>query len=162
MTERYILTKAEIEAFEGTQKTHFLNENAKRLNKSLGDLVGLSGVGIHWIEVQPQDALSEKHLHYFEEEAVYILSGQADVTIGEETTRVGEGDFIGFRSNGLAHSMVNSGDEVLRCLVIGQRLDHEVVLYPDKQKKLYINRGHGWDLADVENVDVLSGAVGKK
>lgn len=160
--DRYIITKAEIDALEGTQKTHFLNENAKRLNKSLGDLTGLNGVGIHMVEVQPTHALSEKHLHYFEDEAVYILSGQAQVTIGDDVFQVNAGDFIGFRANGLAHAMVNNGSDTLRCLVIGQRLDHEVALYPEKQKKLYINRGHGWDLADVSAIETLSGAVGKK
>jgi hypothetical protein len=35
-----IVTKEEIEKFEGLEKTHFLNKNARRLNKSLGDLSG--------------------------------------------------------------------------------------------------------------------------
>ena len=45
--EKYVVTREEVEAYEGIAKTHFLNENAKRINKSLGDLTGLTGFGFH-------------------------------------------------------------------------------------------------------------------
>ncbi|BBD66598.1 cupin 2 domain-containing protein [Nostoc commune NIES-4072] len=32
--EKYLVTKEEIESYEGLEKTHFLNSNARRLNKS--------------------------------------------------------------------------------------------------------------------------------
>ena len=38
--ETYVLTKAEIEAFEGTEKSHYLKPQARRIDRSLGDLVG--------------------------------------------------------------------------------------------------------------------------
>jgi len=37
----------------GTPKTHLINENAKRINKSFGDLAGLTGFGFHVIKVEP-------------------------------------------------------------------------------------------------------------
>ena len=64
--EGYILRKNEIEELEGLKKTHFLNPNARRLNKSLGDLTGLTGLGFHIIEVDPGFESTEYHLHYFE------------------------------------------------------------------------------------------------
>ena len=36
--EGYILRKQHINALSGEHKTHFLNDNAKRINLSLGDL----------------------------------------------------------------------------------------------------------------------------
>lgn len=36
--EGYILQKQHINALSGEHKTHFLNDNAKRVNLSLGDL----------------------------------------------------------------------------------------------------------------------------
>jgi hypothetical protein len=33
--EKYLVTKEEIESYEGIEKTHFLNSNARRRNKSL-------------------------------------------------------------------------------------------------------------------------------
>ena len=51
--DKYIVRAAEIESMAGLNKTHFLNDNAVRVNKSLGDLTGLSGIGVHIIEVEP-------------------------------------------------------------------------------------------------------------
>jgi len=38
--ETYVLTKAEIEACEGTEKSHYLKPQARRIDRSLGDLTG--------------------------------------------------------------------------------------------------------------------------
>lgn len=98
--DKYLLTKDEIESLKGTDKTHFLNQNAKRLNKSLGDLTGLNNIGFHIIEVEPGHESTEFHVHYFEEECVYILEGTAESLIGSSKTQVGAGDFIGYRTGG--------------------------------------------------------------
>jgi len=49
--DTYLITTDEIEAMAGAPKTHFIKENAKRFNKSFGDLAGLTGFGFHIIEV---------------------------------------------------------------------------------------------------------------
>ena len=81
-----ILTKEAIDESTGLAKTHFLNDNAQRINKSLGDMTGLTGFGIHLIEVQPGKESTEYHMHHFEDECTYVLSGTGTVTIGEHTT----------------------------------------------------------------------------
>ena len=48
---KYILTAQDISQMEGLQKPHFLNPNAVRINKSLGDHTGLTGIGFHIIEI---------------------------------------------------------------------------------------------------------------
>ena len=53
MSDTYLLTADEIDAMEGLHKAHFLNPGARRVNKSLGDATGLTGLGIHIIEVEP-------------------------------------------------------------------------------------------------------------
>lgn len=117
--EPYLITRAEIDAIEGLRKTHFLIPNARRVNKSLGDLTGLTGFGFHLIEVDPGHETTEHHRHYHEDECVFVLSGRATAIIGEEAYTIGPGDFIGYRKGGLAHSIRNTGDEVLRCIVVG-------------------------------------------
>ena len=82
--DKYIVTKEEIEEYEGIEKSHFLNPNARRKNKSLGDLTGLSAIGFHIIEVRPGYESTELHVHYHEEECVYIIEGVAEATIGDE------------------------------------------------------------------------------
>ncbi len=103
------ITKSEIESLEGIEKKHYLNPNAQRINKSLGDLTGITGFGFHVIEAPPRKESTEYHLHQFEDECVYVLSGMAEVEIGDEVYQVSEGDFIGYRAGGLAHTMKNIG-----------------------------------------------------
>ncbi len=71
--ERYIISREEIEAYPGIDKTHFLNDNARRCNKSLGDLAGLSGIGFHIIEIQPGHESTELHRHHHEEECAIFF-----------------------------------------------------------------------------------------
>ena len=151
--EKYVLTRKEIQEYEGVQNTHFLNQNAKRVNKSLGDLTGLTGFGFHIIEVQPGFESTEFHVHYHEDECVYILEGQALATIGENTYEVGIGDFIGYRAGGKPHKLVNKGSSVLRCIVVGQRLEHDVRDYPDQGKRIYRQKGMPWNLVDIKNIE---------
>ncbi|WDE07734.1 cupin domain-containing protein [Thalassomonas viridans] len=151
--DKYIITREEIEDYPGIEKAHFLNHNAVRRNKSLGDLTGLNGIGFHLIEIQPGFESTEFHQHYFEEECVYILAGEAEARIGDDISRVKAGDFIGYRAGGLAHSLKNTGDQLLRCIVVGQRLDHDVADYPDLQKRIYRNKGCQWNLVDIEAIE---------
>ncbi|MCA9577347.1 MAG: cupin domain-containing protein [Polyangiales bacterium] len=147
----YILSRDAIEAMPGTAKVHFLNPNGRRLNKSLGDATGLTGLGFHLIEVPVGAESTEHHRHLFEDECVYVLSGRAHVTLDEETFEVGEGDFIGLPAGGPAHVFSNPGPEPLRCLVVGQRLTHDVGDYPRLGKRLYRN-GEAWDLVDLAHI----------
>lgn len=146
MTETYLIKAADIDAMEGLAKIHFVNPAAKRINKSLGDVTGLTGLGIHIIEVEPGDETTEYHVHYFEDEAVFILSGTGTATIGDDDHSIAPGDFIGYRAGGLAHTIVNTGTELLRILVIGQRLDHDVADYPRKEQRIFRNVGMPYEL----------------
>ncbi|MRI35083.1 cupin [Endozoicomonas sp. OPT23] len=150
--DKYIIKKDEIEGMESVEKTHFLNSNAVRHSKPLGDLTGLSGLGFHLVEVEPGYESTEFHVHQYEDECVYILQGEAEVRIGDRITRVSEGDFIGYRAGGEPHTMINSGSEILKFIVSGQRLDHDVADYPDKNKRLYRNKGQVWDLVDKDSI----------
>ncbi|MEM7179959.1 MAG: cupin domain-containing protein [Spirochaetota bacterium] len=158
--DKYLFSKEEIDAYEGLKKTHFLNTNAQRLNKSLGDLTGLKNIGFHIIEVQPGRETTEFHKHYEEEECVYILEGEAEATIGEEVFSVKAGDFIGYRAGGLAHKIFNSGESVLRCIVVGQRLDNDVADYPNLGKRIYKQKDVNYNLVDLKDITVP--AAGKK
>lgn len=146
--ETYLLTAEDIAAMEGLAKTHFLNPNAQRTNKSLGDATGLTGLGIHLIEVEPGRDTTETHVHHHEDEAVFVLSGTATAQIGDDSVDIGPGDFIGYRKGGLPHNIRNTGSETFRCLVIGQRLDQDVADYTEQGKRIYRNAGLAWDLAD--------------
>lgn len=154
---KYIVTGEEITANEGVNKTHFLNDNAQRNNKSLGDMTGLLGFGFHIIAIEPGYESTEFHKHYHEDECVYILEGEAEATIGEEKYGVKAGDFIGYRAGGEAHTLVNTGNSVLRCIVVGERLDHDVGDYPRLKKRIYRQKGLPWNLVDTNNISEPGG-----
>ena len=156
----YLLRKADIDAFEGTPKTHFLNPDAQRINKSLGDHTGLNNIGFHLIEIAPGKYSTEFHRHYHEEECTYVLSGRGVVTIGTETAEISAGDFIGYRAGGEAPTMQCTGDQPLRCIVVGQRLDHDVGDYPNKNKRIYRQAKMPWNLVDLDSIETPVG--GKK
>lgn len=157
----YLLAADQIAGLEGLSKTHFLNPNAKRVNKSLGDLTGLTGFGFHIIEVAPGFDTTEYHVHHHEDECVFVLEGEATALIGDEEHAIGPGDFIGYRKGGLAHSIYNSGDRTLRCIVVGERLAHDVGDYPRQQKRIFRNAGLPWNLVDHKALEEPKGA-GKK
>jgi uncharacterized cupin superfamily protein len=150
--DKYIITKEEIESYSGVDKTHFLNKNAKRNNKSLGDLAGLTGFGFHIIAIQPGHESTEFHKHYHEDECIYILEGIGEAVIGDGEYSVKAGDFIGYRAGGEAHTLRNNSNSLLRCIVVGQRLSHDVGDYPKLNKRIYRQEGMSWNLVDIENI----------
>jgi len=157
--DKYVVTKSEIDAFDGTAKQHFLNEDAVRTNKSLGDLTGLTGLGFHIIDVPVGSYSTEYHVHYFEDECTYVLSGSGTVTIGDTEHVVEAGDFIGYRAGGEPHTMQNTGNEVLRCIVAGQRLANDMADFPNKGKRLYRAEGVEWNMVDISNVEYPTGGA---
>ena len=151
-SDRYLITAEDIAAMEGEARTHFQNENAKRTNISLGDLTGLTGIGIHLIEVEPGHETTEYHVHFVEDEAVYILEGTAEAEIGDARHALKAGDFLGYRKGGLPHTIHNTGLTTLKCLVIGERLPHDVADYPRKGQRIYRNKGVSWDVVDIDKI----------
>lgn len=160
----YPIKSEAIAAMPGVRKTHFRNLNAKRINKSLGDVTGLTGFGFHIIEVAPGDETTEYHLHHHEDECVFVLNGTGTAGIGDDAHLIGPGGFIGYRKGGLSHSIKNTGTEVLRCIVVGERLSHDMGEYPRQNKRMFRYPGTGMPsyLVDISAVEEVGGNVGKK
>jgi len=146
------LSAEKIATVEGVRRVHTLNPAAIRLDKSIGDEVGLKNIGIHLITIGPGDKSTEFHTHRYEDEAIYVLSGRGTEIMGETKQKIGPGDFIGFPAGGDAHETINDGTEPLVCLVIGQRLPQDVVDYPRRGKRLYRNSGQR-DMVDYTNLE---------
>lgn len=149
-----LVTAAEIAAVEEVRFVHQFNERAIRNTKSLGDLVGLTEIGVHLVRVEPGDETTQYHNHDNTDEFIYILSGRGLAVIDDEEFEVGPGDFMGFVKGGAYHGMRNTGDEDLVYLVGGNRKPIDVVNYPHINRRMY--RIHGRrefvDLDDVEEV----------
>lgn len=148
---KLIIKASEIETMSGEKKVHFLNPNAVKISKSLGDVVGLKNIGVHMLYVEPGKETTEYHKHYYEEECIYILSGSGELVIEGDSFQFTDGDFVGFPTDTAAHSLLNNGTETLICLVMGQRLEQDVADYPNQGKRLYRNSGN-WDLVELQNI----------
>lgn len=157
-TDIYHLSAEDIMNAPAKTKTHFLNEGARRREKSLASMTGLDEIDFCLVEVDPGDETTEHHKHHHEEECVYILEGEGTARIGAESREVGPGDFVGFRKGGLAHSLKNTGTTVMRCIIVSQRKHHDVSDYPRKGKRLFRNKDLTWNLVDVTVIDRPFGA----
>ena len=70
-----------------------------------------SRIGFHIIEVQPGHESTECHKHYFEDECVYILEGEAQAQIGDDNFSVKVGDYVNinkriYRNKGMTWNLV--------------------------------------------------------
>ena len=149
---RELLTAAAIAALPSQTKVHRLNPNAVRSTLSLGDAVGLTHMGVHLVTILPGRDTTEYHRHWYEEEFLYVLSGQGTADIDGQLHAVGAGDFMGFGRNSVPHNLSNTGSEPLVCLVGGQRLENDVCDYPRQNKRLYIN-GAQEDMVNLRDIN---------
>jgi len=134
-----LLTTADIAGMEGQTKAHLLNPEAIRVSKSLGAKTGLTDLGFHLYTVMPGREYAEYHRHLYEEQCFYILSGRGEATIDEKRYAIAAGDFLGFPKNGVAHTILNNGDEPLVFVAARVNLEQDVCDYPRKKKRLYMN-----------------------
>ena len=151
--ETYVIKSDKIASLSAAKKTHFLNENARRTERSLAQATGLSEIDFAIMEVAPGEESTEHHKHYHEEECIYVLEGEGVARIGAESHAVTAGDFIGYRAGGLAHSLQNTGETTLRCIAVSQRKAHDVSDYPRKGKRLFRNKDLTWNMVDVTVID---------
>lgn len=146
-----LLKALHIAEMEGKSKAHLLNPDAIRISKSLGSATGLTSLGVHMMTVMPGREYAEYHRHLYEEQCFYILSGRGLAIIEEQHYTIGQGDFLGFPKKGVAHTILNNGDEPLVMLSARVNLEQDVCDYPRKKKRLYMN---GTEEALVDLCDV--------
>lgn len=122
---------------EERRHVHQYNDNAVRLTRTLGDLAGLTNMGLHVVRIEPGRETTEFHYHDQDEEFVYIIAGQGKSELGEEVFDVGPGDVLLFPKGGPAHVMRNEGEDDLVYLMGGTRSPIDVCTYPRLQRRQY-------------------------
>jgi len=132
-----LLTAAAIKRMPVERRSHFVNKNVLRLNKSLGDAVGMSDMGVHLVRLQQGDDSTEIHTHFCDEEFVYILSGHGIAEIGNRKIKVGPGYVMGFTKKSLPHGMTNPHKQELVYLLGGTRKPIDITEYPRSRKRGY-------------------------
>jgi uncharacterized cupin superfamily protein len=148
------LSAAEIASWPERPHRHQFNANALRMTRTLGVAAGLDRIGVHLIRLPPGRESTQHHWHDADEEFVYILSGRAIACLGETRIEVGPGDFMGFTTPSVAHSLENPFDADVVYLVGGERNALDLVHYPRIARTLIKSHGsRRWvDWRDVRDV----------
>ncbi|MDE1172957.1 MAG: cupin domain-containing protein [Parvibaculaceae bacterium] len=136
---RLHLSAEEIAGLAETERVHQFNPNAVRMTRSLGDLMGLTDMGVHLVRIEPGRETTEHHFHGQDEEFVFILEGRGIALLGDESVEVGPGDFMAFPKGSPAHSMRNPSEtgHDLVYLMGGTRSPIDVCTYPKIARRMY-------------------------
>jgi uncharacterized cupin superfamily protein len=100
--------------------------------KRLAEAAGGEWIGCSLYEL-PAGAKSWPY-HYYtaNEEAIYVLAGEATLRHGGETHAIEAGDYVAFAADDSgAHRVVNDGDAPVRYLALSTMTEPDVTVYPD-------------------------------
>jgi len=107
--------------------------------RRLGRAAGAKAIGINYVELQPGKTSFPYHFHAGVEEVVYILAGSGEMRIGKDTVAVKSGDYVAFPPGPEhAHTLTNTGTQVMQYLSLSNQNTTDVVGYPDSKKFLFI------------------------
>ncbi|WP_439576123.1 cupin domain-containing protein [Phreatobacter sp.] len=99
----------------------------------IGRTLGSRTIGLLVQTVPPGNRSSRRHRHLFQEEILVVMAGSGLLHHGEEQVPVGPGEaFCYLAGDPEAHAFENTGTEPLVIWAFGNRLPHEVCLYPDQ------------------------------
>lgn len=132
-----LLTSAQIDDLDEVAHVHQFNDNAVRHTRSLGDVLGLTSLGVHLVRLEQGRDSTQFHFHHVDEEFLYILSGRGIAEIGNERCEVGPGDFMAFSKGSLPHAMHNPHEEDLVYLMAGNRNAIDICDYPRIGRRMY-------------------------
>jgi uncharacterized cupin superfamily protein len=103
-----------------------------REKAALGDLAGLTRVGVNLTRLRPGAASSLRHWHETEDELVYVLEGEITLIEDGGATLLRAGDAAGFKAGAAnGHQLVNRSAADALYLEIGTRAARERVHYSD-------------------------------
>ena len=112
---------------EGADNSHYPDsEELLSIGAPLGQLLGLTRIGIHHERLPPGRRTSYPHAESAEEEFVYVLEGNPDVWIDGSLHRLESGDAVGFPAGtGICHTFLNNTNSEVRLMVIGEKAKPE-------------------------------------
>lgn len=149
---RHHFSAMDVKAAEETG-SHPWNPDSAMRGTHLSRLAGLQRCGVSLIALPPGKESFVYHLHHYEEEWVYILSGEGEADINGETHAIAAGDFLAFHTDPpVAHLLRNSGEEDLLCLMGGENREFEIADYPRHNKRL-VRHGEEMDIYPLDGAE---------
>ena len=142
-----VLSPADISA-AGFEFQHPLDGSCRCHLSPMSRIAGLTEVAVNMVTIAPGQQGFPHHTHHGEEEWVYVVSGQAEVRLGDDRHVLDAGAFVAFASSGPAHSVRNPGESDLVCLMGGHSVPAKVIDAPEVGKRVILTE-EGWAHADL-------------
>ena len=142
-----MIKKTNIFATDWREASH--GEKFQRGHINLTDMRDDNLLGCGAFCVKPGKRAFPKHAHLANDEALYVVSGQGMLTVGDEEAQLVTGDFAMLpRGANFAHVLVNNGDEDLVYLCMSTTIMPDVVNYPDSGKLGVLGSKNFWQDGD--------------
>ncbi|MEX1362311.1 MAG: cupin domain-containing protein [Nannocystaceae bacterium] len=130
MTGSRVIHSDDVPWDEGGQGDLFAHRRRR-----LGLAAGGQQLGCSMMELDPGKTAWPFHFHCANEEALFVLAGEATLRRGTRQQRVRQGDYVALPAGPAdAHQLTNTGTEVVRYLVISTMVTPDVCVYPDADK----------------------------
>ena len=102
----------------------------------VGQVIGLTGLGCMYVQVEPGKRAFPFHNHLGNDEMFVILEGEGIYRFGDAEHAVKAGDVCGAPRSGpeTAHQLINTGSVTLKYLGISTSNDPDIAEYPDSGK----------------------------
>lgn len=123
-----------IRALDGIPSTETQRGLTRMKRRDIGTALGSETTGMRHVRIAPGSRGSPHHCHSAEEELFVVLSGDGEVRLGEERTRVRTGSVVSRPpATEVAHSFY-AGEQGLELLAWGTRVAADACYYPDSDK----------------------------
>jgi len=147
---RHVINIDEIELKARTPASAAPGPAADRFDARSGPIgarIGAQKLGYNLTAVPPGKRAFPFHNHHVNEEMFFILEGEGEVRIGDETHRLRRGDVIACPPGGpdAAHQIINTGATDLKYLAVSTQQFPDICQYPDSGKFLVAERGRNAD-----------------
>ncbi len=99
-------------------------------------LIGAKGLGYNLTVVPPGKRAFPFHSHRVNDEMFFVVEGNGEIRIGEDTFPIKQGDVVACPPGGpeTAHQIINNSESDLRYLAVSTTMSPEVAEYPDSDK----------------------------
>jgi uncharacterized cupin superfamily protein len=153
----HIVRTAALDWDQAWRGRHPFNAASEMRLVPLGAPAGLKRVGVSLIRVPPGKESFIPHAHLLQEEFVFVIEGEGEVVLDGVVHALGPGDFVGFPTDGVVHSVRATGRNDLVYLTGGESGPVEVADMPTIGKTT-VFRGGRISLFGEDGVETLTQA----
>ena len=136
MTAPDLIVTADAIAKGGFAFRHPLDPSKGCTMMPVSRMAGMKASAVNLVRIAPGEQAFPLHVHYGEEEWAYVISGTGEVLLDQARYPMGPGDFVAFPPGGPAHSMVNTGEGEMVCLMGSDLTSTDVIEAPELGQRI--------------------------